>query len=108
MTSEENKNLIDEITKRFDASTKEAKRHFDVVSEYMKSQFKVFGEQLSDIETKVDSLVEDMDYVKATLSDNQERFKEADNEIAKKADKETVNDHETRMIKLENGALAEA
>jgi hypothetical protein len=99
MTSEENKNLIDEITKRFDAGTKETKRHFDVVSEDMKSQFKVFGEQLSDIKTKVDLLVEDMDYVKSALADNKERFKET-------ADKTVVADHENRIIKLENTALA--
>lgn len=57
------------------------------------------GQKITD--TKVDSLVEDMDYVKSTLTDNRERFKEA-------ADKTVVDDHEKRIVKLENTVLAKA
>ena len=101
---EHNKNLLEEVTKRFNEKTEEIKRHFDVSVEELKSQFKVYGEQLSDIEKKVvkiDSLVEDMDYVKSTLANNKERFKEA-------ADRTVVDDHEKRLVKLESAALAKA
>ncbi len=70
MTVEESKNLEENL-----------KRHFDVAVEEFKSEFKVFGEKLTDvdkkvdslgtkvdsIETKVDLLVEDMDYVKSEV-----------------------------------------
>ena len=50
---------------------------------------------------KIDLLLEDMDYVKSTLADNKKRFKET-------ADKTVVDDHEKRLVKLENAALAKA
>jgi hypothetical protein len=104
MKNEENKNLIEEVKKHFDIRAEETKRHFDVVAEELKSQFKVFGEQLSDVKTKVDSLevkadslVEDMDYVKSTLTENKDRFREID---------DVSSNHEKRLAKLENSALA--
>lgn len=47
---------------------------------------------------KIDSLVEDMDYVKSALMDSRDRFKETDKEI---------KDHDNRIVKLENAALAQ-
>lgn len=56
-------------------------------------------ERIDLLETKVDSLIEDMDYVKSNLVDKTDRFKEID---------AVTNDHEKRLIKLENHTLAEA
>ncbi|MFA6047892.1 MAG: hypothetical protein WCV59_03755 [Parcubacteria group bacterium] len=91
--NEENKNLEENI-----------KRHIDVMLEHMDERFDAIIEDQCIIKEKVekiDLLVEDMDYVKSTLTDNKERFKET-------ADKTTVDDHETRIVKLENTALAKA
>lgn len=54
-------------------------------------------ERIDSLEMKVDSLVEDMDYVKSNLVDKTDRFKEVD---------EVADNHEKRLIKLENVALA--
>lgn len=54
-------------------------------------------EKIDSLETKVDSLVEDMDYVKSNLVDKTDRFKEVD---------AVADNHEKRIIKLENVALA--
>ncbi len=56
-------------------------------------------EKIDSLETKVDSLVEDMDYVKSNLVDKTDRFKEVD---------AVTDDHEKRLIKLENVVLAKA
>ena len=48
---------------------------------------------------KIDLLVDDMDYVKSTLTENKDRFKEIDNISA---------DHEKRLITLEKMSLAKA
>jgi chromosome segregation ATPase len=133
--SEEDKNLEERMT-----------RHFDVVLEGIRGDFKVFGEGLSDLsrkfdglEEKVDNLtdkvevlsvktdvltervdvltervdvltervdvlaektdllIEDMDYVKSTLVDNKEKSEKVDGRL---------KSHETRLVKLENSALA--
>jgi hypothetical protein len=102
--NEENKNLEENI-----------KRHFDVVMEDVKNEFKVFGEGLSDVskkvnelDQKVDLLAKDMDFVKGEVVEIRKRFKETDENLAKKADKTVIDDHEIRIVKLENKALAEA
>ena len=64
------------------------------------------GQKITD--TKVDSLVEDMDEVKARLTNVEGEVKEVNMKLDKKADKDVADDHETRIIKLESGALAEA
>ncbi|MFA6160180.1 MAG: hypothetical protein WC678_03805 [Parcubacteria group bacterium] len=108
--NEENKNLIEEVKKHFDVKTEEAKkhfdlkteetkRHFDIVAEELKSQFKVFGEQLATVSEDVTMLKEDMDYVKSTLNNNRDRFREVD---------EMTTNHEKRLIKLEKMSLAKA
>jgi len=98
--NEENKNS-DEIIKHY----------IDIAAEKFEDKLKILKEGqdiiLEKVE-KIDSLVEDMDYVKSEIVEIKDRFKETDAELAKKADNETVNDHETRMIKLESGALAKA
>lgn len=101
--------MLEEVTKRFNERTEEIKRHFDVSVEEFKSQFKVYGEQLTSIEEKVekiDLLVDDMDYVKSEIVEIKDRFKETDEALAKKAEKEAVSSQETRLVKLENTALA--
>jgi len=45
---------------------------------------------------KIDLLVDDMDYVKSTLTENKDRFKEVDN---------ISSNHEKRLIKLEKMSL---
>lgn len=113
--NEENKNLIEEVKKYFDEKTEESKRYFSVAVEEFKSEIKVFGEQLSDVktkvdslETKVDSLVEDMDYVKTEIVEIKDWFKEVDHDLARKADGNTVDDHERRISGLEKAVLAKA
>jgi hypothetical protein len=61
------------------------------------------GQKITD--TKVDLLVEDMDYVKSEIVEIKDRFKETDEALDKKAEKETVDNHENRLIKLENASL---
>lgn len=56
-------------------------------------------EKVDSLEVKVDSLIEDMDYVKSTLTENKDRFKEVD---------EVITNHEKRLIKLEKMSLAKA
>jgi VCBS repeat-containing protein len=46
---------------------------------------------------KTDLLIEDMDYVKSTLVENKEKDEKAE---------ELLEGHETRLVKLENSALA--
>jgi hypothetical protein len=89
--------------------------YLTVLIEDMRSDFKVFGEGLSDVSQKVDVLTEkvgllteDMDYVKLEIVEIKDRFKETDEALEKKAEKEAVSDHETRIIKLEKVALAKA
>lgn len=57
---------------------------------------------------KVDLLTEDVDFVKGEVVEIRKRFKEVDEDLAKKADKAITDNHENRIIKLENTALAEA
>lgn len=61
-----------------------------------------------EIKEKVGLLAEDMDYVKSEIVEIKDRFKETDNKLAKRAGQETINDHETRITKLEKATLAEA
>ena len=89
--------------------------YLTVLIESMKSDFKVFGEgqralreKVDVMEVKVDSLVDDMDFVKSEIVEIKDRFKEVDAELGKKADKEVTGDHETRIASLENTALAKA
>jgi peptidoglycan hydrolase CwlO-like protein len=89
--------------------------YLTVLIEDMKGDFKAFGDGLTDVskkvnelDQKVDLLVEDMDYVKSEIVEIKDRFKETDNKLAKKADKTAMDDHETRIIKLESTSLAEA
>ncbi len=102
--------------------TEEIKRHFDVVLESVRSDFKLFGEGLSDVSRKVDGLdekvellIEDMDQVKSNIveikgdiveirSDIVEirsDIKEINGKLDKKAEEETVENHEVRIVKLE-------
>jgi len=88
----------------------------------LQSQFKVFGEQLTGVERKVDLMAEDMDTVKSDIVDMKRDIKEIRGDIVeirgelveingkldKKADKEVTDNHETRIIKLENTALVKA
>ena len=93
--TEENKNLVESI-----------KRHIDVMLEHMDERFDAIieGQKITDtkvdfLETKVDLLIEDMDYVKSNLVDKTDRFKEVN---------AVTDNHEKRLIKLEKVALAKA
>jgi len=57
---------------------------------------------------KIDLLVEDMDYVKSEIVEIKDRFRETDEALEKKADKQVVAEHETRISALENVAVAQA
>jgi hypothetical protein len=96
--------------------------YLTVLIEDMKGDFKAFGDGLMDVSKKVDNLdgkvnglsqkvdllAEDMDFVKGEVVEIRKRFKEVDEDLTKKADKEIADNHETRIVKLENTALAEA
>lgn len=90
---------------------------------------KITDEKVDGIAQDVESLKEDMDYVKSEVVDIRARIKEMDVEVKeiksdvteikgdikeingkldRKADKETVDGHETRIIKLESNVLATA
>jgi len=89
----------------------ENKNYESVLLERLENKIDVLIEGQKMIEEKVekiDLLVEDMDFVKGEIVEIKDRFKEVDAELGKKADKETVSDHETRIVKLENTALAKA
>jgi uncharacterized membrane protein len=98
--NEENKNLDETI-----------KRYIDIAAEKFEDKLKILKEGqdiiLEKVE-KIDSLVEDMDYVKSEIVEIKDRFKEVDAELDKKAEKEKVSDHETRITSLESTALAKA
>ncbi|HAI74374.1 MAG TPA: hypothetical protein DCS28_04330 [Candidatus Moranbacteria bacterium] len=103
MSNEENKN------------TEEIKRHIDVMLENVRSDFKLFGEGLSDVSRKVDELtektdflIEDMDQVKSNIVEIKSDIVEIKSDIVeinakldKKADKDTVENYEIRIVKLE-------
>ena len=91
--NEENKNYESVLLERLESK-------MDVLIEGQK----VIGEKVA----KIDLLIDDMDYVKSEIVEIKNRFKEVDAELDKKAQKEAVSDHETRILKLENAALAEA
>ena len=101
---EENKNLEENI-----------KRHIDVMLEKVQDDFKVFGEKLNDVPSNVEIikqdvelLKEDMDYVKSEIVEIKDRFRENDEAMAAKADQKVVENHEIRIVKLENTVLAKA
>ena len=96
--------------------------YLTVLIEDMKSDFKAFGDGLKDVSKKADDIAEDleiikqdvtllkddMDYVKSEIVEIKDRFKETDEALAKEAEKEAVSSQETRLVKLENAALAKA
>ena len=91
------------------------KRHIDVMLENVRSDFKIFGEQLAGVsedvavlKEDVGMLKEDMEYVKSEIVEIKNRFKETDEALDKKADKEAVNDHEKRINRFEKSVLARA
>ena len=84
------------------------KRHIDVMLENVRSDFKIFGEQLAVVSEDVAMLKDDMDYVKTEIVEIKNRFRETDEALDKKADKEVVNGHEKRINRLENLVLARA
>lgn len=108
--NEENKNL-EEILRKHEERIKEGigedvKRHIDVMLEAVRSDFKIFGEQLAVVSEDVSLLKEDMDYVKSEIVEIKNRFKETDEALNNKADKKAVEGHEVRIIKLESSVLA--
>jgi predicted ribosome quality control (RQC) complex YloA/Tae2 family protein len=104
MTNEEAKNLEENI-----------KKHIDIVLEHMDDKFavvyegqKVLTDRVDILTEKVDLLVEDMDEVKTRLTNIEGEVKEVNVKLDKKADKDVADDHETRIVKLENTAFAKA
>jgi hypothetical protein len=64
------------------------------------------GQKITD--TKVDLLVEDMDEVKARLTNVESEVREVNTKLDKKANEEVADNHEKRLIKLENAVPVEA
>ncbi len=101
--------MSDEI-KKDDLKKIEAsiKRHFDVVLEDVRGEFKVFGEQLASVSEDVEMLKNDMDEVKSDIVDIKIELKSINKKLDKKVECEVVEKHEKRIIKLENVVLAKA
>lgn len=117
--NEENKNL-EEILRKHEERIKEGigedvKRHIDVMLESMNDRFDALAEGQQIIKEDVEFLKEDMDYVKSNIVEMKGDIVEIKGDIkdinvklGNKADKEVVDDHEVRIIKLESSVLAEA
>jgi len=112
---EENKNnsipadhvsaMLEDINGKFDflvEGHKILEEKFDGLSERvdgLSSKFDGLTIRVDGLTEKVDLLVEDMDYVKGKLVS-------MDDKLDKKAEKEVVDNHETRLGKLEKVAVA--
>lgn len=110
--NEENKNL-EEILKKHEEKMREGigedvKKHIDIMLENVRSDFKVFGEQLVGVSEDISLLKEDMDYVKSEIVEIKYKFREVDEVLNKKVNKEIADEHEKRIIKLESAVLAQA
>jgi len=105
------------------------KRHISVLVEDMRSDFKVLADGQQLLERKFDLMAEDVDEIKSDIVDMKRDIKELKTDVAVlktdvaqlksdmtevkdelkvKAEKNDVQDHETRIVKLENAALAKA
>lgn len=112
--NEENKNLEETM-----------KRHIDVILEHMDNRFDaiaegqaMMGEKVELLGEKVELLIEDMDQVKSSIVEIRSDIVEIRSDIVgirsdigeinakldKKADKNAVEDHEVRIVKLEKAA----
>ena len=100
---EENNNNQEEIFKR----------HFGILAEEMRGGFKLLGEQIATVSEDVTLLKEDMDVVKSDIVDIKSdivgiksELKIMNGKLDNKVEKEVVDDHEKRIVKLEKLALA--
>jgi|GEM_PF-1083745 len=96
-----------------------AKEVAAVITEDLQSQFKVFGEDLTSVKEKVNLLADDMDHVKSDIVDIKMEIKymkgdikdikgeliEIKGKLDNKAEKETVENHEKRLVSLEKTTL---
>ncbi|HPN96744.1 MAG TPA: hypothetical protein PLK35_03165 [Candidatus Moranbacteria bacterium] len=79
-----------------------------ILLERLESKVDLLIEGQTAVRKDVDFLKEDMDQVKSDIFDIKIGLKGIQEESSSKAKKEVVDDHETRIIKLENTALAKA
>lgn len=109
--NEENKRLEENIKKHIDVVLEDVKEKFDILAEgqgVIMDRLEGLERGQEAIKGDVELLKEDMDYVKSEIVEIKERFRETDKALAEKADKDVAINHETRIIRLESSALAEA
>ena len=81
------------------------KRHISVMVEDFRSDVKIISEQYSGLNNKIDLILEDVDEIKSDIVDMKSDIREMKVELKMKAGKEVVDDHEKRIVKLENASL---
>jgi hypothetical protein len=86
----------------------EFKGHTSVLLEDFKGSVKIIAEQHSNMNGKIDLILEDIDGIKSDIVDMKSDIKEMKVELGMKANKEVVDNHETRIVKLEKASLASA
>lgn len=79
------------------------KRHIGILGEEMRGSFKLLGEQVAGVASDVTMLKDDMDHVKSDIVDIKLELKIMNGKLDKKAEKEVVDGHEKRIVRLETG-----
>lgn len=83
-----------------------SKDHVAIILEEIKSQGRLTIEQYSGLSKKVDLILEDIDGLKSDVVDIKTELKGINGKLDNKVEKEVVDKHETRIVKLEKTALA--
>jgi len=96
---EKQEELDKNIKQYLDILNDDFKRHTSVLVEDFKNDVRTVSEQYVTLNSKIDLILEDIDEIK---SNTQEMKVESD----MKANKEVVDAHETRIVKLEKSSLA--
>lgn len=88
------------------------KNYTDIILEKIEDKFDLIYEGQKDLRKKFDLMADDMDGVKSDIIDIKrdarvlkEDMKDVKSELKIKADKEVVENHENRLIKLESKVL---
>ena len=90
---EKQEELDKNVKKYLDILNDDFKRHTSVLVEDFKNDVRTVSEQYVTLNSKIDLILEDIDEIKSNTQDM-------------KANKEVVDAHETRIVKLEKSSLA--
>lgn len=95
--------------KVFGDGLSDVKRNLNIVKEdlnIVKDDLNIVKEDVRGLKETVGLLVEDMDGVKSNIVDMKSRLDSIDEKMVTKVEKEIADDHEDRIIKLEKTVLA--